>query len=117
MLGKHIILDLYDCDRKLLDDVEFCKYILTEAANAADCKILNTYFHKFEPQGLTGIIAVCESHFSIHTYPEHGYAAIDVFCCKDKLGASVDLLKTAFKSKKSQINEIARGEEDYISQT
>ena len=108
-LGEHIIIELYQCDEDSIDSVSFVESSLTEAAQISECKILNKYFHKFSPQGVTGIIAVCESHFSIHTWPEHRYCAIDIFCCKEGLDNSIEFLIKAFKSKKVQIKKIKRG--------
>lgn len=107
-LAKHIILNLYDCDFDLINSVEFVESVLTKAVKISECKILNKYFHKFSPQGVTGVICVCESHFSIHTWPEHGYCAIDIFCCKRGVGKAVDFLKESFNSGRSQVSEINR---------
>jgi S-adenosylmethionine decarboxylase len=107
-LAKHIILDLYDCDIERIDSVEYIESALSEAVELVGCKILNKYFHKFSPQGVTGFICVCESHFSIHTWPEYGYCAIDIFCCKDGTEKSIDFLKKAFGSKHSITNNIDR---------
>jgi S-adenosylmethionine decarboxylase len=108
-LGEHIIIDLHQCDEHLINSVDFIESSLTRAVEIAGCQIINKYFHKFSPQGVTGIIAVCESHFSIHTWPEHQYCAIDIFCCKDGLDDSIEFLIKAFKSKKVQIKKIKRG--------
>jgi S-adenosylmethionine decarboxylase len=109
-LAKHIILDLYDCDFDLINSVEFVKSVLTKAVEISECKILNKYFHKFSPQGVTGIICVCESHFSIHTWPEHNYVAIDIFCCKENTKKSIEYLCEKFKSKNKSIKTVNRGE-------
>ena len=118
-LAKHILLDLYDCNFDLINSVEFVESALTKAVEISECKILNKYFHKFSPQGVTGIICVCESHFSIHTWPEHNYVAIDIFCCKENTKKSIEYLCEKFKSKKVQIKKIERGfiNESNISQT
>jgi len=108
-LGKHIILELYNCNPKLINCIKYVELSLLESANIAKCNVLHKYFHRFCPQGITGIVAVSESHFSIHTWPEHNYCAIDIFCCKDDLEASVDYLIEAFQSKKCEINTITRG--------
>lgn len=108
-LGQHIIIELHQCDEDSINSLSFVESSLTEAVNIAKCKILNKYFHKFSPQGITGIIAVCESHFSVHTWPEHKYCAIDIFCCKDNLEGSLEHLIKCFKSKKVQIKRIKRG--------
>lgn len=107
-LAKHILLDLYDCDFDLINSVEFVESALTKAVGISGCEILNKYFHKFSPQGVTGIICVCESHFSIHTWPEHNYCAIDIFCCKDKTEKSIEFLKKSFKAKKTKTRIMER---------
>lgn len=108
-LAKHIILDLYDCDFDLINSVEFIESTLTKAVKISGCKILNKYFHKFSPQGVTGVICVSESHFSIHTWPEHNYAAIDIFCCKDDIEKSIEYLCKQFKSQNVSMKTINRG--------
>lgn len=108
-LAKHVILELYDCDIDSINSIELVESSLIRAVKISGCKILSKYFHKFSPQGVTGIVAVCESHFSIHTWPEHKYCAVDIFCCKEDISLSVDFLKTAFKSQRSEIKTITRG--------
>ena len=108
-LGQHIILELYDCNPKLIDSGTYVEFSLLEAASIAKCNILHHYFHTFYPQGVTGIVAVSESHFSIHTWPECRYCAIDIFCCKDDVKASVDYLIEAFQSKRHETKTIDRG--------
>ncbi|MGB1416212.1 MAG: adenosylmethionine decarboxylase [Synechococcus sp.] len=83
MVGKHCILELYDCDTGLLDDEAFLRTTITTAAKRAGATLLNLITHRFEPQGVTGLALLAESHISIHTWPESGYAAIDVFTCGD----------------------------------
>lgn len=79
--GKHLLLELYDCERKKLDDEDYLKKILAEAAIKAKATILGSVSHKFDPQGVTILILLAESHISIHTWPEHRYAAVDLFSC------------------------------------
>ncbi len=81
--GKHCILELYDCDRLKLNDEAFLRTCITNAAKNSGANLLNLITHKFEPQGVTGLALLAESHISIHTWPEHGYAAVDVFTCGD----------------------------------
>jgi S-adenosylmethionine decarboxylase len=82
-VGKHCILELYDCDSKRLDDEAFLRDAITTAASRAGATLLNLITHRFEPQGVTGLALLAESHISIHTWPESGYAAVDVFTCGD----------------------------------
>jgi S-adenosylmethionine decarboxylase len=83
MVGKHCILELYDCDSARLDDEAFLRDAITSAAKRAGATLLNLITHRFEPQGVTGLALLAESHISIHTWPESGYAAVDVFTCGD----------------------------------
>ncbi|MEM8602769.1 MAG: adenosylmethionine decarboxylase [Cyanobacteria bacterium P01_H01_bin.121] len=80
-VGKHCILELSGCPRSLLDDAEFIKQSLQAAAQVARSTLLGEIVHKFNPQGVTAIALLAESHISVHTWPERGYAAIDVFTC------------------------------------
>ncbi len=83
MAGKHCILELYQCDQIRLNDEAFLRAAMIIAAKSAGAKLLNLITHQFEPYGVTGLALLAESHLSIHTWPEHGYAAIDVFTCGD----------------------------------
>ena len=83
MVGKHCILELYECDPSRLDDEAFLRTSITTAAKSAGATLLNLITHRFEPQGVTGLALLAESHISIHTWPESGYAAVDVFTCGD----------------------------------
>jgi len=83
MVGKHCILELYDCNPQKLDDEAFLRTAFTSAAKRAGATLLNLITHRFEPQGVTGLALLAESHISIHTWPESGYAAVDVFTCGD----------------------------------
>ena len=83
MVGKHCILELYSCDPAKLDDEAFLRTAITNAAKRAGATLLNLITHRFDPQGVTGLALLAESHISIHTWPESGYAAVDVFTCGD----------------------------------
>ncbi len=83
MVGRHCILELYDCDQVKLNDEAFLRNTVTNAAKLAGATLLNLITHRFEPQGVTGLALLAESHISIHTWPENGYAAVDVFTCGD----------------------------------
>jgi S-adenosylmethionine decarboxylase len=82
-VGKHCILELYDCNHERLDDEAFLRNAITSAAKRAGATLLHLVTHRFEPQGVTGLALLAESHISIHTWPESGYAAVDVFTCGD----------------------------------
>jgi S-adenosylmethionine decarboxylase len=81
--GKHCILELYRANSRKLNDEAFVREALAEAARVSHATLLDISTHKFEPQGVTGFALLAESHISIHTWPEHEYAAVDVFTCGD----------------------------------
>ena len=80
-LGKHLLLELNDCDPKMLNDIKFIREIMLAAANESGATVLGESFHQFSPQGVSGVILIAESHLSVHTWPEHGYAGADIFTC------------------------------------
>jgi len=110
-LGKHLLLELKDCDREVLNDLGFLKSMLLAAASEARATVLGESFHHFNPQGVSGVVILAESHLFIHTWPECGYAAVDIFTCGD----SVQPEKAARKvirelgAKSHSILEIQRG--------
>jgi len=79
--GKHLLLELYRCDFEKLNDESFLRCILNRAAKLANATVLNLISNKFEPQGVTAIALLAESHISIHTWPESNYSAVDIFTC------------------------------------
>ena len=80
-LGTHLLFDLKECNPQLLDDIQYIQQAMTGAATEAGATIVAENFHKFDPFGVTGIVAIAESHLCIHTWPEHSYAAVDIFTC------------------------------------
>ncbi len=79
--SKHFLLDLYRCDCERLNDESFLRCILNRASKLANATVLNLISNKFEPQGVTAIALLAESHISIHTWPESNYSAVDIFTC------------------------------------
>ena len=79
--SKHLLLELYRCDCEKLNDESFLRCTLNRAAKLAHATILNLISNKFEPQGVTAIALLAESHISIHTWPESNYSAVDIFTC------------------------------------
>ena len=78
---KHILFELRGCPSELLDDVEFVVLSLQVSCVHANSKLIDINFHKFEPQGVTGLALLADSHISIHTWPEKGLAMCDIFTC------------------------------------
>ncbi len=111
-LGKHLILELKDCDRKRLSDLDFLRNTLLSACRAAGAIILGESFHSFPPYGgVSGVVIIAESHFSVHTWPEYGYAAIDIFTCGNSLypEGAVELLVRELQARDHSILELNRG--------
>lgn len=110
-LGTHLLLDLKDCNPQLLDDISYIKQAMIGAADEAGATIVGENFHKFDPMGVTGIIAIAESHLCIHTWPEYGYAAVDIFTCGQgfKPQKAADLLIERLQCMQPSITEIQRG--------
>ena len=79
--SKHLLLELYRCDSEKLNDESFLRCTLNRAAKLAKATVLNLISNKFDPQGVTAIALLAESHISIHTWPESNYSAVDIFTC------------------------------------
>jgi len=88
-LGQHLILELIGCPAALLDDPQHVELTMTQAVEASGATMIRPFFHQFAPQGVSGVVIISESHFTIHTWPEYGYAAIDVFTCGDVIDMQV----------------------------
>lgn len=82
-LGTHIVCELSGCDPEVLSDVDTVHAMMVAAAKASRATIMESAFHRFEPQGVSGTVILAESHLSIHTWPEKGYAAMDFYTCGD----------------------------------
>lgn len=111
-LGKHLLLELKDCNRKLLSDLDFLRDTLLCAAREAGAIIVGESFHPFPPYGgVSGVVIIAESHLSIHTWPEYGYAAVDIFTCGNtiKPQRAVKLLVRELQAGDSSILELERG--------
>ncbi len=111
-LGRHVILELHDCDRKRLSNCEFLRETLLEACRRAGATILGNSFHVFSPyDGVSGVIIIAESHLSIHTWPEYCYAAVDIFACGESLHPerAVEFMVQELKSGNHSVTELKRG--------
>lgn len=111
VLGRHILVDLYGCNSEKLNDLPLLESTLTQAVQLANATLVNTQFHQFSPHGVTGIALIEESHFSIHTWPEHQYAAIDLFTCSDRMKTkeAIALIALAVESQRQEQKDISRG--------
>lgn len=113
-LGQHLILELYGCPAALLDDSRHVENTLTQAVQASGATMIQPFFHQFAPQGVSGVVIISESHFTIHTWPEYGYAALDVFTCGDviDMDAAAATLRQGFGATQVQRLLLTRGSLD-----
>jgi S-adenosylmethionine decarboxylase len=109
-VGAHVLADFWGCQFEKLDDAELLMNSLRKAAQIAQMTILGEKSFKFNPQGFTGILLLSESHISIHTYPEQGYAAIDVYTCGDGMTQkAIDYLKKVLNPTSVKEMQVQRG--------
>lgn len=110
-LGHHWIVDLHGCPEELLDDHEQIRERLRETSERFGLTLLKIASHRFEPQGVTVIGLLAESHMSIHTWPEHGYAAIDIFTCgsDETLKAACEHVAEVMQADESNVMRLRRG--------
>ena len=110
-LCLHTLVELNQCDPTLLERIGFVRKSLVGAVQEGGGTIVKTLFHEFSPWGVSGVVVITESHVTIHTWPEHRYAAVDIFSCSPKLDHEVirHALAACFKSTRSRIREFRRG--------
>ena len=110
-LARHTLLEFEGCDADLLNAPEQLKDILLEAVRRAHGTIVAELFNTFSPHGVTGVVVIAESHVAIHTWPEHGYAAVDIFSCGSKLDHATlrASLQEALRAARVESRELVRG--------
>ena len=110
-LGRNLLLELRDCDKEVLNDLSSLKGMLLAAASESGATVLGESFHQFNPQGVSGVVIIAESHLFIHTWPECGYAAVDIFTCGNSVQPekAVEKLVRELGTKNHYILEIQRG--------
>ncbi len=107
--GAHLIIDLYDANK--LDDLELMEHTLRKCVDAAGATLLHIHLHPFEPNGgVSGVAVLAESHISVHSWPEHHYAAFDIFMCgQARPERCIEVLLEAFTPRRVAIEELLRG--------
>lgn len=110
-LGYHWIVDLHGCPPALLDDHDLIRHRLKETTERFDLTLLKIVSNRFEPQGVTAVGLLAESHMSIHTWPEHGYAAVDIFTCgsESRLKSACQFLVEALQAQSCNVLRLQRG--------
>jgi S-adenosylmethionine decarboxylase proenzyme len=111
ILGRHLVVEYAQCSEALLNDERLIEQHLVEAVRRSGATIVRSVFHRYAPQGVSGVVVIAESHISIHTWPEYGYAAVDFFTCGQTVDPQVahEYLKRALGSAEAEVTELRRG--------
>jgi S-adenosylmethionine decarboxylase len=111
ILGRHLIVEFVDCDKAMLDNTEALEQHMQEAVRRSGATIVRSVFHRYNPQGVSGVVVIAESHISIHTWPEYGYAAVDFFTCGESVDPykAHDYMKEMLGARSTDIKEMQRG--------
>lgn len=114
-LSIHVLLDFYGCATNL-DDPMMIQETMLEAAHKAKTTVLNSYVHRFSPQGVSCVVVISESHLSIHTWPEHNHAEVDVFTCGENAlpTLAIEFMEKQFSPQRTVIYKKERGEVSII---
>jgi S-adenosylmethionine decarboxylase len=102
---------VYGCSFDILNNQDLVEKIMVNAALEAGAEVRECVFHKFSPQGISGVVVISESHLAIHTWPELGYAAVDVFTCGERVNPwdALNYITREFKAEKVETSEVIRG--------
>lgn len=112
--GKHLLIGLFDCNKELIDDLDFVQEVFINASKEARAEVLSVSFRKFQPNGISGVVIISESHLTIHSWPEEGYCAIDIFTCgnKAKPFRALGYINKKLQGKKCSVIQLDRGNEN-----
>jgi S-adenosylmethionine decarboxylase proenzyme len=110
-LGTHLLVELYGCNGQTLERVAYVENALVRAAHESNAHIVSHFFHEFEPYGVSGVVVIEESHYTIHTWPERRYAAVDLFFCSETVDAerALEVLRGAFEPEHVEVMLNRRG--------
>lgn len=108
--AQHLLVEYYGCDNEILNDATRIESIMRDAAEAALATVVATTFHRFSPQGVSGVLVIEESHLSIHTWPECGYAAVDFYTCGECTPErAYELLRKKLGAERAEVMTVHRG--------
>lgn len=110
-LGNHLIAELYECNTKIINNPQQVERIMQKAVEISGATMVQSVIHKFNPHGVSGVCVIEESHYSIHTWPEYAYCAVDIFTCGTKIDyhSALNYLKKSFQAQNISVSEIKRG--------
>jgi S-adenosylmethionine decarboxylase len=111
IFGDHYLVDLHGCNPDLISAVETVRNVLLDAAVKSKSTIIDDRFHQFEPYGASGVIIIAESHFSVHTWPEKKFAAVDIFTSGTRMKPqlAIDIMKAGYGADHVNVVKVARG--------
>jgi S-adenosylmethionine decarboxylase len=111
ILGTHLLIELWSCNTQKLDNLDYLEKIMAQAAEVAGATVLKTAFQDFNPQGVSGVVVIAESHLTVHTWPEHGYAAVDIFTCGSRVNPwkAAGFLRQELEARDIQVRDFQRG--------
>jgi S-adenosylmethionine decarboxylase len=115
-LGSHLLVEFYGCDPKALEQEGAVREAMVSAAERSNASVVTNSFHEFKPYGVSGAVIIQESHYTIHTWPEHGYAAVDLFYCSNSVAVDVAVktLQEFFKPTRTSYLLVRRGLESEV---
>jgi spermidine synthase len=117
IVARHLVVDAFGCSAAALDDVNLLSHLLTEAAKRVGVQVLHSYFHRFQPQGVTGAMVISTSHLAIHTWPENRYAAFDIFTCGEgDVRAAAESVLECLGAERSVVKELVRGQDMAVTE-
>lgn len=110
-LGRQLMVELYGCNPDILNDVDGVAEAMESAAHVSGATVVEKVFHHFNPYGVSGVVVIAESHLAIHTWPEYGYAAVDLFTCGEDVDPykGFDYLKEVLQAGNLSVTEMKRG--------
>ncbi|MDK2919102.1 MAG: S-adenosylmethionine decarboxylase [Candidatus Petromonas sp.] len=115
-LGRHILAEFYNCNEEILNDHTLIEKYMVDAAEKSNATVVKSCFHMFNPWGVSGVVVIQESHLTIHTWPELGYASVDLFTCGDEVNPWIafEHLKDKLQAERTETIEVPRGMVDKI---
>lgn len=116
-LGRHILCEALGCNAEILNDPDRVSTVMVDAARRAGAEVREVAFHRFSPQGVSGVVVISESHLAVHTWPEYGYAAIDVFTCGDRVDPweACQYIVEGFGATQADTTEVRRGVLEHLA--
>ncbi|WP_285873973.1 adenosylmethionine decarboxylase [Halalkalibacter oceani] len=110
-MGRHVIAELWGCNVEKLNNMGYIEQVFVDAALKSGAEVREVAFHKFAPHGVSGVVIISESHLTIHSFPEHGYASIDVYTCGDRIDPNVasNYIAEALGATTTEVIEVPRG--------